>query len=381
MPFGPEHSALRESLRDFVAKELRPHADEWEEAGFFPDSVFQRLGKLGFLGLRYPEQYGGQGGDYLASIVLAEELARAGCAAVGAAVTVHCEMATPPVFKFGNEDQKQRYLEPAIAGEKIAALAISEPDAGSDVANIQTRAEKTSAGWKISGTKTFITNGVRCNFAVVVTRTGSVEDGSAGITLFLVDKETPGFSVSKKLKKLGLHASDTAELSFGNVEVSDSQMLGELNRGFHHLMWELQGERLIGSASAVSGAEEMLNTTIAWCQERKAFGKPIMGFQVTRHKLAELLTEVTVAKNFVYRLAEQWDKEEYPVAEISMCKLFCGQVASHVADACLQLFGGMGYMEEMPAARYFRDARVFRIAAGTDEIMKEIIAKTAFGGS
>jgi alkylation response protein AidB-like acyl-CoA dehydrogenase len=379
MQFTAEHDALRETIRDFVSRELRPHADEWEAAEYFPDSVFARMGELGLLGLRYPEQYGGQGGDYFSAIVLAEEMARCGSGGVGMAVSVHTEMATPPILKWGTEAQKQRYLAPAIRGEKIAALGITEPDAGSDVAAIRTRAERVDGHWRINGSKLYITNGVRCDFILLVARTGAQEDGAHGITLFLVDKDRPGFTVSRKLKKLGMMSSDTAELSFHDVEVGDDAVLGEVGQGFYNLMWELQGERLIGSAGSIAGAEVAFEETLRWCKEREAFGRPIGKFQVNRHKLVDLYTEITVAKNFVYSVAERWNRDEYPVTEISMAKLLVGRVTSLVADTCLQLHGGMGYMAETGISRYFRDSRLIRIGGGTDEVMKEIIAKTALG--
>lgn len=379
MPFTAEHDALREVLRDFVAKELRPHADEWEEAEYFPDSVFRRMGELGFLGLRYPEKYGGQGGDYFSSIVLAEEMARCGSGGVGMAISVQSEMATPPILQFGTEEQKKKYFTPAIKGEKIAALCITEPNAGSDVASIQTRAEKVDGKWRINGSKLFITNGVRCDFVVLVARTGSADDGAHGITLFLVDKDTPGFTVSRKLKKMGMHSSDTAELSFVDCEVPEDAVLGEVGKGFYHIMWELQGERLIGAAGAIAGAEWAFEETLKWIKEREAFGRPIGKFQVNRHKMADLFTDITIAKTFIYAIAERWNVQDYAVTEISMAKLFVGQVVSRVADACLQLYGGMGYMAETPISRYFRDSRLIRIGAGTDEVMREIIAKTALG--
>jgi alkylation response protein AidB-like acyl-CoA dehydrogenase len=377
--FSAEHDALRETVRDFVARELRPHADEWEAAEGFPDRVFTRMGELGLLGLRYPEEYGGQGGDYFSAIVLAEEMARCGSGGVGMAISVHTEMATPPILKWGTEEQKQRYLVPAIRGERIAALGITEPDAGSDVAGIRTRADRVDGHWRINGSKLYITNGVRCDFILLVARTGSQDDGAHGITLFLVDKKLPGFTVSRKLKKLGMHSSDTAELSFNDVEVGDDAVLGEVGQGFYNLMWELQGERLIGSAGSIAGAEVAFEETLKWCKEREAFGRPIGTFQVNRHKLVDLYTEITVAKNFVYSVAERWDRDEYPVAEISMAKLLVGRVTTQVADTCLQLHGGMGYMAETGISRYFRDSRLIRIGGGTDEVMKEIIAKTALG--
>src|SRR5438132_2749643 len=379
MPFTADHDALRETVRDFVSKELRPHAEEWEAAEHFPNSVFERMGELGLLGLRYPEKYGGQGGDYFTAIVLAEEMARCRSGGVGMAITVQAEMATPPIFKWGTEEQKQKYLVPTIQGTKIAALGITEPDAGSDVANIRTRAERVNGHWRINGSKLYITNGVRCDYILLVCRTGKQEDGARGITLFLVDKELPGFTVSRKLKKLGMFSSDTAELSFNDVEVGDDAVLGEVGQGFYNLMWELQGERLIGSAGAIAGAEVAFEETLQWCKEREAFGRPIGKFQVNRHKLVDMYTDITVAKNFVYNVAEKWNREEYPVSEISMTKLVVGRVTSMVADTCLQLYGGFGYMAEAGISRYFRDSRLIRIGAGTDEVMKEIIAKTSLG--
>ena len=379
MPFTAEHDALRESIREFVAKELRPHADEWEEAEYFADWVFPRMGELGLLGLRYPEEYGGQGGDYFHALVLAEEMARCGTGGLGMAVSVQAEMATPPIFQFGTEEQKQKYLVPAIKGTKVAALGITEPDAGSDVANVRTRADKVDGGWVINGSKLFITNGVRCDYIVLVARTGPQDAGAKNITLFLVDKESPGFTVSRKLKKLGMRSSDTAELAFNDVFVSDDAVLGEVNKGFYNIMWELQGERLIGAAGSLAGAELCFQETLRWCKERQAFGRAIADFQVTRHKLVDMYTELQLAKTYVYALAERWDKGDYPVAEVSVAKLYVGQMASRVADACVQLYGGMGYMDEVMVSRHFRDSRLIRIGGGTDEIMKEIIAKFGLG--
>lgn len=377
MPLGSEHDALRETVRAFIARELRPHADQWEAAEWFPNDVFTRMGEVGLLGLRYPPPYGGQGGDYWSAVVLAEEMARCGSAGLAMAVAVHTEMATPPIDRFGTEEQKRRYLVPAIRGEKIAALGITEADAGSDVAAIRTRAERLPGGWRINGSKLYITNGVRCDFLLLAARTGTLEEGWRGITLFLVDRVAPGFSVSRPLRKLGMHASDTAELTFHDVEVDDGAVLGEVGGGFQQLMWELQGERLIGAAGTVAGAEMMFEETLAWCRRRQAFGRPIAQFQVNRHRLVDMHTDISVAKCFVYDVVERWDRDEYPVAAVSMAKLVAGQLASRVADTCLQLHGGFGYMAEAAVSRYFRDSRLIRIAGGTDEVMKEVIAKSA----
>ncbi len=371
--FGEMHETLRAEIRRYVEERLAPHAEEWEAAEYFPDEVFREMGKLGYLGLRYPQEYGGSGLDYYSAIVLAEELSRAGNGGLGMAIAVHTEMATPPVLKFGTEEQKQRFLVPAIRGEKIAALAITEPGAGSDVSGIRTRAVRDGDDWIINGSKIYITNGVRADWYLVVTRTS--EDQWGGLTLFLVEKGTPGFSVGRKLKKLGMHSSDTAELFFENVRVPDANRLGDVGQGFYNIMWELQGERLIGAAGAVAGAERSLEMAMQYASEREAFGRKIGKFQVIRHKLAQMATEIEAAKALVYATAWRWQNGEYPVKEISMAKLFAAEVAYRVADEALQIHGGAGYMMEYPIQRAWRDARLLRIGAGTDEIMREIIAK------
>src|SRR3982075_1916282 len=275
--FTDEHEALREAIRSFVEKELRPHADEWEETTF-PDWVFKRMGELGFLGLSYPEEYGGQGGDYYANIVLAEEIGAARSGGLAMGIAVHTDMATPPVFLFGTEEQKQRYLVPSIKGQKISCLGITEPDAGSDVAGIKTRAVRDGDEWVINGSKTYITNGHRADFIVLVTKTDA-DAGYDGITLFLVPMDLPGVIREKKLEKLGMHASDTALLAFQDVRVPASAVLGEVGKGFYHIMWELQGERLIGAAGCVAGAQRCFDQTLKYAQERVAFGRKIGHFQ------------------------------------------------------------------------------------------------------
>lgn len=371
--FNETHETLRAEIRRYVETELAPHADEWEEAEYFPDEVFRQMGNLGYLGLRYPEAYGGSGLDYYSAIVLAEELSRAGNGGIGMALAVHAEMATPPVLKFGTEEQKARFLVPAIKGEKIAALCITEPGAGSDVSGIRTRATRDGDDWLLNGSKIYITNGVRADWYLVVARTSDEQWG--GMTLFLVEKGMAGFSVGRKLKKLGMHASDTAELFFDNVRVPDANRLGEVGQGFYNIMWELQGERLIGAAAAVAGAERALEMALAYANEREAFGRKIGQFQVQKHRLAQMATEIEAARALVYNAAYQWEQGEYPVKEISMAKLFAGQVCNRVADEALQIFGGAGYMLEYPIQRNWRDQRLIRIGAGTDEVMKEIIAK------
>ena len=371
--FNDTHDTLRAEIRRYVERELAPHADEWEEAEYFPDSVFWEMGRLGYLGLRYPEALGGSGLDYYSAIVLAEEMSRAQNGGIGMAIAVHAEMATPPILKFGTDEQKRRFLVPAIKGKKIAALAITEPGAGSDVSGIRTRAVQDGNDWVINGSKIYITNGVRADFYLVVTRTS--DDQWGGLTLFLVEKETPGFTVGRKLKKLGMHSSDTAELFFENVRVPDANRVGDVGQGFYNIMWELQGERLIGAAGAVAGAERALEMAMKYAGEREAFGRPIGRFQVIRHKLAQMATEIEAARALVYTCAWRWENGEYPVKEISMAKLFASEVACRVADEALQIHGGAGYMLEYPVQRSWRDSRLLRIGAGTDEIMREVIAK------
>lgn len=372
--FTDEHEALRESIANFATKELAPHAEEWEETTF--DSwVFPRMGELGFLGLSYPEEYGGQGGDYFASLVLAEEMPKANCGGLSMGVAVQTDMATPPVHLFGTEEQKQKYLVPAIKGEKIACLGITEPDAGSDVAGIKTRAVRDGDDWIINGSKTFITNGHRSDYIVLVTKTDP-DAGYDGFTLFLVDMDAEGVIREEKLKKLGMHASDTALLAFQDVRVSDDAVLGEIGKGFYHIMWELQGERLIGAAGCVAGAQRLFEKTLQYAQERTAFGRPIGKFQVTRHKFAEMATKIETARQMVYATGWRVQNGDYPVREISIAKLYASRIAFEVADECLQIYGGNGYMKEYGIERAWRDIRLNRIGAGTDEIMLEVIGRS-----
>src|SRR5436190_8582375 len=368
--FTDEHEALRESIHRFVVSELAPHAEAWEETTF-PDWVFTRMGELGFLGLSYPERYGGQGGDYFANLVLAEEMVHSDSGGLAMGVAVHTDMATPPIHLFGTEAQKQAYLVPAIRGEKISCLGITEPDAGSDVAGIKTRAVRDGDEWVINGSKTYITNGHRADFIVLVTKTGDDEH-----TLFLVDMDLPGVIREKRLEKLGMHASDTALLAFQDVRVPHDAVLGGVGKGFYHIMWELQGERLIGAAGCVAGAQRAFDRTLAFAGERSAFGRPIGKFQVIRHKFAEMATKIDAARALVYTTAWRFANGEYPVREISMAKVFCARVACEVADECLQIHGGAGYMREYGIERVWRDTRLNRIGAGTDEIMLDVIGRS-----
>ncbi len=372
--FNDFHDQLRDSIRRFVERELAPHAEEWEETTF-PDSVFHRMGELGFLGLSMPEEHGGQGGDYFCNLVLAEEMARARSGGTAMGIAVHTDMATPPINLFGSDEQKRRYLAPAIRGEKIACLGITEPDAGSDVSGIRTRAVREGDEYVINGSKTYITNGHRADFIVLVTKTDP-DAGYDGFTLFIVDCDSPGFIREKRLEKLGMHASDTALLAFDDLRVPADAVLGEVGKGFFHIMWELQGERLIGAAGCVAGAQLAFEKTLEFALERKAFGRPIGKFQVIRHKFAEMATKIEAARQMVYTTAWRFDNGEYPVREISMAKLHASRMAVEVADECIQIHGGAGYMKEYGIERVWRDMRLNRIGAGTDEIMLDVIGRS-----
>jgi alkylation response protein AidB-like acyl-CoA dehydrogenase len=372
--FNEEHEQLRDSIRRFVVKELAPHADEWEQSGF-PDSVFRRMGELGFLGLDKPERYGGQGGDYYSALVLGEEMTRCGSGGLAMGIAVQTDLTLPPLLAFGTEEQKQEWAVPAIKGEQILCLGITEPDAGSDVGGIKTRAVRDGDEYVINGSKTFITNARRADAILLVTRTDP-DAGYDGFTVFVVPIDAPGVIREKRLKKLGMHASDTGLLAFQDVRVPDAAVLGQVGKGFYHIMWELQGERLIGAAAAVGWAERAFELAVAYAGERAAFGKPIGKFQSIRHKLAEMATKIEAARDITYMTAWRFADGQYPVREISMAKLFTSRIAFEVADDCLQIHGGNGYMQEYGIERMWRDLRLFRIGAGTDEIMLDTIGKS-----
>ncbi len=374
--FTDEHDQLRETIRRWAINEVLPHAAEWEQTTF-PDSIIKRMGELGFLGLDKPVEYGGQGGDYYSSLVLAEELTYGESGGLAMGIAVQTDMAMPPILAFGTEQQKQQWVTPAIAGEKILCLGITEPDAGSDVAGIKTRAvyDEANDEYVINGSKTYITNGLRADLIVLVTKTDP-DVGYDGFTLFLVPMDLPGVIREKKLEKLGMHASDTALLAFQDVHVPASAVLGQVGKGFYHIMWELQGERLIGAAGSVAGAQHVFDKTLKYAKERKAFGRSIGSFQVTRHKFAEMATKIELARSMVYTTAWRFQNGDYPVREISMAKLNAARIAVEVADECIQIHGGAGYMQEYGIERAWRDLRINRIGAGTDEVLLEVIGRS-----
>jgi acyl-CoA dehydrogenase len=374
-PFGEEHQQLRESIGRFVANEIAPHVDEWEEAREFPRELYERCGELGFLGLKYPEELGGQGGDYLHDAVWAEQLARSGAGGgVGAGLGAHTGIATPPIFKFGTREQHRRFLVPAIRGERICALGITEPGAGSDVAGIRTRAERIDGGYLVNGSKTFITNGVRADLLVCAVKT-TPDGGHHGISFLVLEREMPGYQVVSKLEKMGWHSSDTAELAFTDVEVPAENLLGEENGGFRLIMANFQWERLLMALGAVGAMKRLLAVAVEYAGERQAFGRPIGRFQAIRHKIAEISVKAEVGQALTYDALRLFHEGHDAVREVTQAKLFTQRAAVEVADEVMQILGGYGYMREYGVERALRDARLGPIGGGTDEIMKEILGK------
>jgi acyl-CoA dehydrogenase len=374
-PFSDEHEELRQSVRGFIERELAPHAEHWERECWFPDELFGKLAAQGLLGLKYPEQYGGQGGDYLHEAVLCEEMARVGSGGTAAGLGAHINIATPPIWKFGTEAQKQRYLAPAIAGESIGALGITEPGAGSDVAALTTRAERVDGGWVVNGEKTYITNGVRANFIVtaVKTRNESPPTRHHDISFLIVDR---GEGVtSSALHKLGWHASDTATIGFQDVFVPEENLLGELNEGFKLIMANFQWERLAMALGAVGAMTIAWERTAAFARERETFGRPLSGHQAIRHKLADLATSVYTCRCVTYDALRRFVAGEDPLKEVTMAKLLTQRASFELMDDCLQIHGGAGYMREYWIERAARDARLGPIGGGSDEIMREILGR------
>ena len=371
-PFTEEHEELRASARGFIERELTPHAETWEQERWFPDEVFPKLAAQGLLGLKYPTEYGGQGGDYLHEAVFIEELARVGSGGTAAGIGAHVNIATPPIWKFGSEDQKQRYLAPAIRGEKIGALGITEPGAGSDVAGLRTRAEHVDGGWIVNGEKTYITNGVRAHFIVTAVKT-TEKGGHHGISFLIIDRGE-GVS-SSKLEKLGWHASDTATISFENVYVPEQNLLGGLHEGFALIMANFQWERLAMALGAVAAMHVAWERTAEFARERNAFGRPLSGHQAIRHKLVDLATSAHVSRCVTYDALRRFVAGEEPLREVTMAKLFTQRAAFELMDTCLQVHGGAGYMREYWVERAARDARLGPIGGGSDEIMREILGR------
>ncbi|MDD3249224.1 MAG: acyl-CoA dehydrogenase family protein [Smithellaceae bacterium] len=371
--FTEEHNIFRATVRKFVEKEIKPHIEHWDEEGEFPIELYKKFADQGLMGLTYPAEYGGTPCDIFMYVIYTEEMVR-GTGSVGLVSGLGSNaIAMPPVLKLGTEEQKQKFLVPVLAGEKIAALGITEPNAGSDVANIKTRAVRDGDHYIVNGSKTFITSGCRANFITTAVRTG--EPGYKGISLLMIDSSTPGFSVSKKIKKMGWWCSDTAELSFVDCRVPAENIIGGEGMGFAGIMVNFQRERLALAVMAASTAELALNESIKYAKEREAFGKPISGFQVTRHKLVDMATKVRVAKEFNYRVAAKMESDQDVTLDVSMAKNFACEVCDKVVYDAVQIHGGYGYAREYAVERLYRDARILSIGGGTTEIMKEIISK------
>jgi citronellyl-CoA dehydrogenase len=381
--FQEEHQAFRRTVKTFVEKELAPNADQWEKDETFPDWVFKKAGELGIVGAHFKEEHGGMGGDYWFSVAKGEEYTGIGSGGVGMGLLVQSDMATPCIADLGTPEQIDEFLKPALAGDRIAALGVTEPDAGSDVAGIRTTAKRDGDDYIINGAKTFITNGTRASFVTLLCKTDP-EAGYGGISIMLLPTDTKGYHVSKKLKKLGNHASDTAELHFEDCRIPARYLLGEEGKGFYYLMQNFQTERLIGAVTSVEGCQRVLDKSVAYGRDRVAFGKPIIKREVWQHRFVDMYTELEAARQLSYQAVERYNEERYveggslsfdTVKLISMAKLFVGELSSKIMDECLQFHGGMGYMDETFISRAWRDQRLIRIGGGTSEVMRYAIAK------
>ncbi|MBN1251422.1 MAG: acyl-CoA dehydrogenase family protein [Bacteroidales bacterium] len=371
--FNEEHNLFRNSIRDFVNREIKPFAEEWEKNRQIPKDIWLKMGEQGYLGINLPEKYGGMDLDFFFSVIFIEETSKAGLGGFAAAVGVHEFMSVAHIAETGSDFLKEKYLTEAIKGTKLGALAVTEPIAGSDVGNIRTSAKKEGDFYIINGSKTFITNGYYSDFATVAVKTDK-DAGFGGISLIVIDMNSEGITRSK-LNKIGWHSSDTAEIFFDDVKVPVENLIGEENKGFYYIMESFQLERLIAAIGSTAGAEEVLNITLQYMNERKAFGKSINKFQILRHRMSNMITDVEICKQFVYHTSWMHNNKKFAVKESTMAKLKATELLKTVTDECLQMFGGYGYMDEYPISRFYRDARVGTIVGGTTDIMNEIIAK------
>jgi acyl-CoA dehydrogenase len=370
--FSKAHEMVRRSVRDFVKKEILPNIDDWEEQGEFPMGLYAKAGEVGILGIGYPEELGGTPGDLFFKVAASEELMRSGSGGLVAGLG-SLDIAIPPIIRHGTDEQKERFVKPVLAGKKIAALGITEPSGGSDVARLRTTAVRDGDVYVVNGSKTFITSGCRADQVTCAVRTG--EEGAHGISFLVIEKGTPGFSTSTKLRKMGWWASDTAELFFDDCRVPVVNRIGEENQGFYIIMENFQAERLSLAIMANMTAQLALDEALRYAREREAFGKPLTGFQVTRHKLAELATLVEISREYTYRVAARMDAGIDQIKEVSMAKNFACSVSNRVTYEAVQVFGGFGFMRGYLVERLYRDNRVLSIGGGTTEIMNEIISK------
>ena len=371
--YTAEHNIFRESLRKFLDKEIVPHIEEWEEAGIVPRSAWKKLGEQGFLCTDIAEQYGGVGGDFLYSVIVCEELVKSNFS--GLAASLHSDICVPYISTFASEAQKLKYLPGCVSGDIITAVAMTEPNAGSDLASMKTTAVEDGDQIILNGQKTFISNGINCDLVIVAARDPSVQKQHQSVDLYLVEAGTPGFEKGKQIKKIGWHSQDTAELYFTDCRIPKENRLGEKGSGFLKLMMKLQQERLVCAIGAVIAAEYILDFTVKYCKERNAFGRPISKFQHVQFEIVEMATEVKLGRTFIDKLIMDHIEGKNVVVEVAMAKYWTTDMGFRVADRCLQLHGGYGYCEEYPIARAWRDIRVTRIFAGTNEVMKGIAAK------
>jgi acyl-CoA dehydrogenase len=380
--YGEEHEAFRETVRQFVQREVKPHVTKWEEAEEFPRELYGKAAEIGLFGLKYAEKYGGSdpgpsaplGTGFFFEAVATEELSKCGSGGVAAGLVAQMTIATGPIHLFGTEAQKEKYLTRAIKGEWIGAFAVTEPSGGSDVAGLKTTAKKAGDGWVLNGSKTYITSGVRADYVIVAAKTDQSK-GHKGLSMFIVERGTPGFEVSKKLKKLGWRASDTAELHFEDCRIPADALLGTEGGGFSQIMGNFQWERLSLALGAIGGADDILSTVIEYTKNREAFGQSVAKFQVTKHKLAEMATDLECARQLTYHALRLHAAGEWALAQTAMAKKVATEMLCRLADQSLQLHGGAGYMMEFDIQRHWRDARLGPIGGGTSEIMNEIIAK------
>jgi len=377
--FNKDHEMVRKAVKEFVDKEINPRMDEWEEQGQAPlHDLFKKMGDLGFLGIRYDPKYGGQGLDYWYDTVFLEELGRIHGSGIPVAIAVQTHMATPAIDEFGSEYLKETYLKPAVAGEMVASIAVTEPGAGSDVSAIQTSARRDRDSYIINGSKTYITNGTQADFLTLLART-SDDPGYHSFSLFIVPTNLAGFQVSRKLNKMGLRSSDTAELFFDDMRIPAENLIGKEGEGFIYQMQQFQHERFSAIPMSYIAAEEMIAMTVEHIRQRIVFGKPLISRQVLRHRLADWQTEIECLRQLTYHIVRMKQAGLDVTREVSMAKLYAARVIQKVADGCLQMYGGLGFMEEMLISRCYRDAKLISIGGGTDEIMREIIAKIELG--
>jgi citronellyl-CoA dehydrogenase len=372
-PFTSDHEMFRKTVSDFVEKEINPNAEHWEEIGEVPREVFLKLGDLGILGVRYDEKYGGSGLDFWYTLILCEELAKSKYMGAAVSILMQCEMSTAAIHEEGSEALRQQYLVPAIKGDLLGCLGVTEPSAGSDVGSIRSTARREGDSFIVNGAKTFITNGSIADYVLLAVRTGG--QGTRGVSLIVIPTSTPGFSVGRKLKKMGVHCSATAELTFEDCIVPASNLIGEENAGFKYIMHHFQGERIVLCGFALGAMEALMKEAVAYGQSREIFGRPIMQYQVWRHKLADLYTQIMAARQLTYLAVDAANRGIRAEKEISMAKLFTANLVKEVASEILQMHGGYGYMEEYPVCRIYRDVAAFTIGGGTNEVMREIIAK------